>query len=177
MRGDSNDESSAIPKGWHSGQLGGLAARHRRRMRASGRLDDPSPVKPEMQDEGQPKSFIRGAAGGKQATGQLETWLKPAPPKACEVRGNSNGHRRHSRRTEAKGQPEASDAGPGERERGRGNPETQPGLSGKMQGAGQLASSSTGRTRRLHDPLSYKIIRRAPEAARSPAFSNFGRKH
>jgi hypothetical protein len=113
-----------------------------------GRLDDPSPVKPEMQDEGKPKSYIRGAAGGKQATGRLGTWLKPAPPKECEVRGDSNLHRRHSRRTEAKGQPEDSDAGSGERERGRGNPETQPGLGGKMQEAGQPATSSAGRTGR-----------------------------
>jgi len=51
-------------------------------MRPSGRLDDLSPVKPEMQDEGKPKSYIGGAAGGKQATGRLETWLKPASPKA-----------------------------------------------------------------------------------------------
>jgi hypothetical protein len=101
-----------------------------------------------MQDEGKPKSYIRGAAGGKQATGRLETWLKPALPKVYEVRGNSNVDRRHSRRTEAKGQPEDSDAGPVERERERGNPETRPGLSGKMQGAGQLASSSPGRMRR-----------------------------
>jgi len=94
-------------------------------MRTSGRLDDPSPVKPEMQDEGQPESYIRGAAGGERP-GQLGTLPKPAPPKACDVRGNSNGHRRHSRRTEAKGQPEDSDAGSAERERGRGNLETQP---------------------------------------------------
>jgi len=38
-------------------------------MRASGRLGDPSPAKPEMQDEGKPKSYIGGEAGGKQATG------------------------------------------------------------------------------------------------------------
>jgi len=77
-------------------------------MRASGRLDDPSPVKPEMQDEGKLKSYIGGEAGGKQATGRPETWLKPAAPKVREVRGNSSIHRRHSRRTEAKGQPEVS---------------------------------------------------------------------
>jgi hypothetical protein len=34
------------------------------KMRTSGRLGDPSPVKPEMQDEGKPKSYIGGAAGG-----------------------------------------------------------------------------------------------------------------
>jgi len=78
VRGDLHCESSAIPKGWHSGQLEELAYRHRRKMRRSGRLDHPSPVKPEMQDEGKPKSYIGGAAGGRQATGKLETWLKPS---------------------------------------------------------------------------------------------------
>jgi len=39
-------------------------------MRESGRLDDRSPVKPEMQDEGKPKSYIRGAAEEVGATGE-----------------------------------------------------------------------------------------------------------
>jgi len=121
-------------------------------MRTSGRLDDPSPVKPEMQDEGQPESSITGAAGEGERPGQLGTLLKPVTPKACDVRGNSNGHRRHRRRFETKGQPEDSDAGSAKRERGRGNLETQPERSGKIEEAGQLAASSTGRTRRCTDP-------------------------
>jgi len=131
-------------------------------MRASGQLDEPSPVKPEMQDKGRPESSITGAAGEGERPGQLGTLPKPATPKACEVRGNSNGHRRHSRRLEAKGQPEGSDAGSTERERGKGNLETQPGRSGRIEGAGQLATSSTGRTGRC-------MIHRAkdhPESAR-----------
>lgn len=56
----------------------------------------------------------------REPPGKLGTSLKPAPPKACEVRGNSNGRRRHSRRTETKGRPEDSDAGSAERERGTG---------------------------------------------------------
>jgi len=147
VRGDLDDESSAIPKGWYSGQLEDWQLGTAERCDI-GATRWPSPVKPEMQDEGKPKSYIRGAAGGKQATGRLGTWLKPASSKACEVRGNSDVHRRHSRRTETKGQPEDLDAGSGERERGRGNPETHPGLSGKMQEAGQPAASSTGRSRR-----------------------------
>jgi len=114
-------------------------------MRASGRLDDPSPVKPEMQGKGRPESYITGGAGEGEPPGQLGASLKPATPKACDVRGNSSGHRRHSRRPETKGQPEDSDAGSAERERGRGNPETQPGQSGKIEEAGQPAASSAGR--------------------------------
>jgi len=114
-------------------------------MRASGRLDDPSPVKPEMQGKGRPESYITGGAGEGEPPGQLGASLKPATPKACDVRGNSSGRRRHSRRPETKGQPEDSDAGSAERERGRGNPETQPGQSGKIEEAGQPAASSAGR--------------------------------
>jgi hypothetical protein len=60
-------------------------------MRASGRLDDPSLVKPEMLDKGQPESFIAGAAGKGERPGQLGTSLEAATLKACDVRGNSSG--------------------------------------------------------------------------------------
>jgi len=39
-------------------------------MRESGRLDDPSPVKPEMRDKGKLESYIAGAAGVARATGE-----------------------------------------------------------------------------------------------------------
>ena len=130
------------------GATQGSVSRHRRMMRASGRLDNPSPVKPEMQDKGQLGSSIAGAAGSGEPPGKLGASLIPATPKACDVRGNSNGHRRHRRRPETKGQPEDSDAGSARRERGRGNLETQPGRSGKIEEAGQPAASSTGRTGR-----------------------------
>jgi hypothetical protein len=131
------------------GATRGLAARHRRRMRESGRLDNPSPVKPEMQGEGKPESYIAGAAGG-----------------GGSHRGNSEPHRNRQRRRYAKfGVTRASIAGTaeGSKPRGdlrirtpaqqkgsgvRGNPETQPELGGKMQEAGQPATSSTGRTGR-----------------------------
>jgi len=38
-------------------------------MRESRRLDDPSPVKPEMQDMGKPKSYIGGDAGRQAGNG------------------------------------------------------------------------------------------------------------
>jgi len=149
VRGNPGDESSAIPKRLGLGATRGLAARHRRRMRESGRLDNPSPVKPEMRDEGQPEFNITGVAGGGGShRGNSEPHRNHHRRRRHEVRGNSNGKRRHSRRTGAKGQPEDSDAGSAERERIRGNPEPQPGRSGKMQEAGQPATSSTGRTGR-----------------------------
>ena len=43
--------------------------------------------------------------------GKPGTPQKPAASKASEVRGNSNGDRRHSRRDEEDGQPSESDAG------------------------------------------------------------------
>jgi len=125
------------------------AARHRRKMRESGRLDNPSPVKPEMWDEGKPEFYIRGAAG-----------------ESGRHRGNSEPRGNQHRRRHAKfGVTRADIAGTAEgtKPRGnlrirtpaqqkgsgvRGNPEPQPGRSGRMQEAGQLATSSTGRSRR-----------------------------
>jgi hypothetical protein len=42
-----------------------------------------------------------------------------------------------------------------------------------MQEAGQLAASINRQNGTMHDSMSYKIIRKAPGAARSLAFSNF----
>ena len=52
------------------GQPSELVSRHRRRVRGSGRLETPSPVKPEMQAEGKPEAYIGSAAGGREETGQ-----------------------------------------------------------------------------------------------------------
>jgi hypothetical protein len=47
------------------------ASRHRRRMRDSRRLENPSPAKPEMRDEGQPETCIRSEARGREKAGRL----------------------------------------------------------------------------------------------------------
>jgi len=118
-------------------------------MRESGRLDDRSPVKPEMQDEGQPRSYIRGAAEEVGATGETRN---PAETSTAEgmrssgqlertIAGTAEGPKpRGNLRIRTPAQEKGSEV--------RGNPETQPGLGGKMQEAGQLATSSTGRTGR-----------------------------
>jgi hypothetical protein len=121
-----------------------LASRHRRRMRPSRQLGDPSLAKPEVRDEGQPETFIAGVAGGREVTGRLGASLKPATPKECDIWGDSNILRRHGRRTEDSGQPGASVAEAAAGCGVRGNPETQTWLNRKMQGARQLATSSTG---------------------------------
>jgi hypothetical protein len=64
-----------------------LAARHRRKMRASGQLGDPSPVKPEMQDEGKPKSYIRGAAEEVGATGETRNLAKTSTAEGMRSSG------------------------------------------------------------------------------------------
>jgi len=57
------------------GATRGLVSRHRRMMRTSGRLDDLSPVKPEMQDKGRPESYITGGAGeGESLRGNSEPY-------------------------------------------------------------------------------------------------------
>jgi hypothetical protein len=79
--------------------------RHRRRMRESGRLDDPSPVKPEVwRVKGNLNDRIAGDAGGSGSNrGNSEPRLKPAALKASEARGNPSGDRRHSRRDDEDG--------------------------------------------------------------------------
>ncbi|HMG87541.1 MAG TPA: hypothetical protein VK574_17540 [Terracidiphilus sp.] len=60
-------------------------------MRTSGRLDDPSPVKPEMQGKGRPEFFIAGAAGEGESNGATRNSAETSNAKGMLVRGNSNG--------------------------------------------------------------------------------------
>jgi len=85
-----------------AGQPAELANRHRRRMRDSRRLEAPPPVKPEMQNLGQPgnssealrRKWRNGATRGSTETGNAE---------GCELRGDPKIHRRHSQWTEDSG--------------------------------------------------------------------------
>jgi hypothetical protein len=144
-------------------------------MRKSGRLDNPSPVKPEVQDEGQPKSYIAGVAGGGE-----RHWGNPEPGRNQQRRRYAKfgatraDHRRHSRRTEDKGQPEDSDAGSAERERGTGQPGNATRAGWEDAGSGATRNLIGRQNGTMHDPMSYTIIRKAPEAARSLAFSILG---
>jgi hypothetical protein len=54
-------------------------------MRTSRQLGDSSPVKPEVRDEGKPKTFIAGAARRREETGRLGTSHKPAALKECDI--------------------------------------------------------------------------------------------
>ena len=109
--------------------------------RESRRLDDRSPVKPEIRSEGQPEVRIAGEAGGSRSH-----WGNPEP---C---GNQQ-RRRHQKLGEtwveiagtAEGTRKmAQTIGIGrrlsKRERGRGNPEPKPRLSGKIKECGQPAA-------------------------------------
>jgi len=61
------------------------ASRHRRRMRLSRRLEDPSPAKPEVRDEGKPKTFIACVARRREEPGRPGTSHKPATLKECDI--------------------------------------------------------------------------------------------
>jgi hypothetical protein len=102
-------------------------------MRDSGRLEDRSPAKPEMQDEGQPEGCIRGAAGGLRNRGNLENQESESAD-GCEIRGNSKIHQPAQPKDEEAGQPEESSLGAAKGCGVRGNPETQNQPSRKMQG-------------------------------------------
>jgi hypothetical protein len=81
---------------------------------------------------GQPRSYITGAAGRARATGATPNLAETGNAKGIKVWGNSNRDRRHSRMADAKGQPEAADAGSEERERRRGDSKLKPGLRRKI---------------------------------------------
>jgi hypothetical protein len=85
------DENPGKPELLIVGDTGGARRRGNLKLsqpappkeRESRRLDDRSPVKPEMQEEGQPESFIAGAAGGRKTHwGNPGTLQKPSAPKA-----------------------------------------------------------------------------------------------
>jgi len=117
--------------------------------RESRRLDDRSPGKPEMRDEGQPKSSIAGVAGGARPTGGTQD------PRANQRR------RKHEKlgatrvdiagtaeEPKPRGNPKRRTPAQQKGSVSRGNPRTQPGRSRKMQEARRLATSSAGRTGR-----------------------------
>jgi len=104
-------------------------------MRESGRLDDPSPVKPEVRNKGQPEDRIAGDAGGAGAT--RETWN---PAETGSVEGiRSSGKLEWRSPAQPKGRGRWATIGIGrrlsQRKRGRGNLEPQPRLGGKIENA------------------------------------------
>lgn len=95
-------------------------SRHRRRMRESRRLGAPSPVKPEVQNKGQPEDCIRSAAGG------------------VRNRGNpGNRLNRQRGRHERVGATRGHMAGTAEGLKGRGNPELRRRRGSRVRGTGQ----------------------------------------
>jgi hypothetical protein len=104
-------------------------------MRESGRLDDPSPVKPEVRNKGQPEDRIAGDAGGAGAT--RETWN---PAETGSVEGiRSSGKLEWRSPAQPKGRGRWATIGIGrrlsQRKRGRGNLEPQPRFGGKIENA------------------------------------------
>jgi len=84
----------------------GSASRHRRRVRDSRQLEDPSPAKSEIQDKGgNSEACIRGGERDLTNRGDSES-QESGSAERCEIRGNSKIHRRHSQRTEMRGNPE-----------------------------------------------------------------------
>jgi len=97
---------------------------------------NPNPTSRALQEEATGTGATRnlaetGKAEGMQSSGQLE-WTIAGTAEGPKPRGNL--------RIRAPAHQKGSGV--------RGNPEPQPGRSGKMQEAGRLAASSTGRTRR-----------------------------
>lgn len=146
--------------------------RHRRRMRGSRRLGTPSPAKPEMRDEGKPEACIESAARGSEENGATRRITETSSAERCEIRGNSKIHRRHSQRTEEAGQLAELVTRRGQRTRSTGQPGDAQLAKPEDAGAGATRNQHERLNGTMHDPMSYQDTRRAPEAARSLAFSS-----
>jgi len=119
----------------------GLHHCYRRRMRDSRQLGDPSPAKPEDAVFGATRRLILGDTAERR-TGATRSFINGTAEKR-EIRGNSEIRSRHSRMDRRFGATRRFVASAAEGCGVRGNPETRRWPSGKMQGAGQLGSSST----------------------------------
>ena len=121
---------------------------------------------------GNPSPTSRALQEGVSATGETQELAETSSVEGMRSLGVTwADHRRHSRRTEAKGQPEDSDAGSAERERGTGQPGNATRAGWEDAGCGATRNLIGRQNGTMHDPMSYTIIRKAPEAARSLAFS------
>jgi len=145
--------------------------RHRRKRENRGDSTIDRRSKPEMQDEGQPKSSIAGVAGGGEN--------HRGNPGACQNQRRRRHEKFGATRADIAGTAEGSKPRGNPKHRTpaqhkgsevRGNPETQPGRSGKMQDAGQLATSSAGRTGRC---MIHRAIRSSGKRQRPQGFWRF----
>jgi len=94
-----------------------------------------------------------------------------------EIRGNSKIHRRHSQRTEEAGQLAEFVTQRGQRTRSTGRPGDAQLAKVEDAGAGAIRNQHERLNGTMHDPMCYQDTRRAPEAARSLAFSPLATGH
>jgi len=141
-------------------------------MRGSRRLGAPSPAKPEMQEEGKPEAWIKSVARGSEENGATRRITETSNAEGCEIRGNSKIHRRHGQRTGEAGQLAESVTRRGQRTRGTGQPGDAQLAKPEDAGAGATRNQHERLNGTMYDPMSYQDTRRAPEAARSLAFSS-----
>jgi hypothetical protein len=137
--GQPGTSSEAIPRSGEPRQLG-ASSPIRRRMRDSRQLGTPSPAKPEDAGFGATRRLIVGDTAERR-TGATRSFINGTAEKR-EIRGNSDVRSRHSRMDRRFGATRRFVASTAEGCGVRGNPEPRRWPSGKMQGAGQLGSSS-----------------------------------
>jgi len=119
---------------------------------------------------GNSEDCIRGAAGCLRNWGNPENQESESAGR-CEIRGDSKIHRRHSQRTRKRGNPQnrrparPRDAGYGATRRRKTS------QAGRCKEKRQLGTFIKRLNGTMHDPMSYQITRRTPEAARLLAFS------
>jgi len=172
MRGNSQGGSKAIPRDRSSGRPGdrsigtaegceirGDSELHRRQSRR-------------CRTKGNRKPVSKALQGGSEENGATRPITETGSAERCEIRGNSKIHCRHSQRTEDAGQPADSVTRRGQRTRGTGQPGNARLAKPEDAGAGATRNQHERLDGTMHDPMSYQDTRRAPEAARSLAFSS-----
>jgi hypothetical protein len=114
--------------------------------------------------------------GGSEENGATRRITETGSAEGCEIRGNSKIHRWHSQTTEEAGQPVEAVTRRGQRTRSTGRPGDAQLAKPEDAGAGETRNQHERLNGTMHDPMSYQDTRRAPEAARSLAFSSKNKK-
>jgi len=122
-------------------------------------------------------SLDRKRCGGSEENGATRRIAETGSAEGCEIRGNSKIHRRHSQRIGEAGQPAEAISRRGQRTRSTGQPGNTQLAKPEDAGAGETRNQHERLNGTMHDPMSYQDTRRAPEAARSLAFSPLATGH
>ena len=171
-RGDPKNGSKAIPRDRSSGRPGdrSIGTAEGCEIRGDSKLRRRQSRR--CRKKGNRKPGSKALRGGSEENGAPRRITETGSAEGCEIRGNSKIHRWHSQTTEEAGQPVEAVTRRGQRTRSTGRPGDAQLAKPEDAGAGETRNQHERLNGTMHDPMSYQDTRRAPEAARSLAFSS-----